>query len=311
MITAVINGKRQKCKLAIYSGNVSFGPDAEIGVKIFPDEKKLRNYFGPDGFPILNSKGLRPDELDFNRNYWVEKELYDKVAPVIDEMGLSELKDSLLAFMQHAKVVLPKSNLQEAKPEEVKPEDPVKSFKKKQNLNSELIVFGIPENDLKKFAMNNETLKEFFERIEDHEFKILKVTIKCVKNGLPFKYDINNEYFIELLRKTLINWKQRNPEYNFLVENGLGIQLSGVNKKSIAWQKWFIYWAVGHFIYSYTELKIPKRVNKKTGRLFAAIDALPSEKDFLDEQFDKMTYPTYSDYLADLTKGIITRPPKI
>lgn len=277
MVIEIINGKEVNCKLIISSGIIHYDNRIELGVQIFPNEEKLRVNFQKEPLSSESDiKHLSQDEIEFYNSYWIEKEIYNQIIPAIGKIECIEIKDDLLAYMQHAKRMLQP--------------------------------FIFPENSDVHYK-DNVKLKDFFDNLEDKNFKVVNFKMTCEKDGVAKNYKIEYEWLIDRLRDHLIKWKKENDDYRSLIGEGLGLAFKGFNYKlQMKHQRYTIYKVVVDYFYINTEYKSVHDICKKTGVLFAALNDLPSEEHFNKKIEPNLKYNNYHEYLGDRVFKIISRP---
>jgi hypothetical protein len=272
-----INGKKYKYKLHLSTGIIYTANYKQLGKQIFPNEEFLKQNFEKEHISDDRYSHLNEEEQFFYQNYWIEKAFYDKLSPVVDSIGLTEHKDSLIAILNQYEAI--------KRP------------------------FWAEDSD--KLAIDTLNLKDFFDHLEDTEFKILNFKMSCVKDGKSYNYKISYEWLIDRLRDRLVKWKKKDHDYDYFIGNSVNRHFKGYNHgKHMRHMRRTVYIVLADYILLNKLSPSKNDVFKKTGILYAATGDLPSKEYFKRKFSDNSKYRTYHDYLADLVEKIVKRPVK-
>lgn len=271
------DGVTKRYKLKVTTGIIHFDNFKTEGIQLFPNEMALKDIFLSEEIPENWLPHLNEEERFFYSSYWCEKVFYEKMFPIFEKLNLQHHADSLIIFLNTFRV-------------------------------SRTPIFS-PESDL--LARNILSIKDFFEKLDDNEFKVLNFKINCIKGAKAVNYKIEDEWLIARFRDFLKAWRDKNNDYDYYIGSSPQTAMLGFDyKKYVRDLRRKLYCVIVDYIYLYIPYKSKSEIFKKTGLIYSEMDDLPSLEYFEKMNARKLKYNNYEEYLGDLVEKIVKRPIK-
>lgn len=275
MYSLTKDGVTKTYKLNVTTGTIHSGNYKTEGIQLFPNEMALRENFESELIHDYWLSHLDEEERFFYSSYWCEKDFYEEMFPIFEKLNLQDHADSLIIFLNTFRI-------------------------------SRTPIFS-PESDL--HARNILSIKDFFERLDENDFKILNFKINCVKGAKAVNYKIDSDWLIERFRDFLKEWRDKNRDYDRYIGSSSQTAMLGFDfKKYVRDHRRRLYCVVADYIYLHIPYKSKSEIYKKTGLIYSVMNDLPSIEYFEKMNASKFKYNNYEEYLGDLVEKIVNRP---